>query len=152
MTDQAPTTKVCHACKIAKPLSEYMPSPRNADGYELRCKPCTYARRREQEIARQRPNSLQGVNRHIDTVPDSRPPVRLRVELQRQRDAGKPFRAAWPPALRAALRGLTPREAAEWRAVFNATRPAWQGHYCGLPWPIVSGLSLFVPDDDRAVA
>jgi hypothetical protein len=63
------------------------------------------------------------------------PPERLRRELERLRDRGISFSAAWPGAISVALRGETLASAIWWRKTFGEQRHVWRGSYSRAPWP-----------------
>ncbi len=77
------------------------------------------------------------------------PPERLCIELERQRELGRPFRVAWPLALNVALRGLYWHRQVEWRTSFNELRRVWAASY-SCPMARESAAGLFVPDDGQA--
>jgi hypothetical protein len=65
----------------------------------------------------------------MHTVPSPDPARRARQELVRQRDHGHPFEAAWPAALNAAMRGLPPTPAEQWRRALLDTEWCWRDAY-----------------------
>lgn len=147
----AETTRMCSKCGKEKPVSEFSRLARGRNGLETECRTCRNRRRRRSKAIADRPNGHEAINQAVEHAPDPQPAIRLRIELERLRDAGRPWRVAWPIAVGGALRDLPPGEAASWRRVFNETRGAWQGSYCGIPWPVAS-RRLVVPDDDQLAA
>lgn len=93
------------------------------------CLPCDNARKRRAEQMKADPFCISAVNRTVDYAPDNGPAVRLRIELQRQRAKGRPWRSAWPLAFSVALRDLDLVEQVSWRQAFSQTRSIWQTGY-----------------------
>jgi hypothetical protein len=88
---------------------------------------------------------------HAHTVPSPDPARRACRELLRQRAEGQPFEVAWGAAMCAAVRGLPPTPAQEWRCALMDTERAWRDAYTGQGSPV----ALFVPDTvpwERAAA
>src|SRR5215207_10611902 len=139
---RAETTKTCSRCKRAQPLTSFCPDRRSRSGVMPECRACRASRRRMTAF----PDGVFATNLLVEQAPDPAPAIRLRAELERQRDAGRPWRAAWPFAVGQAVRNLSPGEAASWRRAFSETRGAWQGSYCGITWPGVS-RPMFLPDE-----
>jgi hypothetical protein len=71
------------------------------------------------------------MTRHVHTVPSPDAARRARRELVGQRAQGHPFEVAWPAALSAATRGLSPTSAREWRCALVDTEWAWRDAYAG---------------------
>ena len=57
----------------------------------------------------------------------------VRRDLERRRQAGQDFPAAWRAAKSAALAGLPKHEREGWSAVLSAHRDEWQSGYEGRP-------------------
>jgi hypothetical protein len=69
--------------------------------------------------------------RMVDNSPDSRPAVRLRLELERDRQQGFTFDAVFADEIDWALDGfgLSGRDIESWRVAFRATEDAWRAAY-----------------------
>lgn len=82
-------------------------------------------RARAAELNRRFGHSLVG------QAPDSRPAVRLRKELERDRRLGEPFEAVWCEEVEYVIgcHGLTDADADQWRTAFLATVEAWRSAY-----------------------
>lgn len=65
----------------------------------------------------------------VDQAPDSRPAVRLRQELARDRRLGYSFDAVFKDEVEWAVAGLGPTEANGWREALLATEAAWCSGY-----------------------
>lgn len=148
----APETRRCALCRTEKAISEFARCPRSRGGRELRCRSCRNRTRRDrwQEL-RDYPNGVAATNVLVDLAPSPRPAIRLRAELERQRDRGRTFRKAWPVALSVALADLPLAEATSWRRIFTETRGAWASAYGRLPFPVASGPT-FALDEERTAA
>lgn len=139
----------CKSCGETFASDELVKSRRSSGGVAGLCLACNRKRRRSCE----RPFGIEATNHAVELAPDRAPAERLRAALEQQRDQGRPWRVAWPLALRVALDGLDPLDQIEWRRVFNATRGSWEGSFKGLDWPVASGPALALPDerdDDHA--
>lgn len=87
-----------------------------------------------------------------DPTQRSAKPVRdLRGELERARDGGDSFAAAWGPAIERALKDVAdPRERTLWRRVLTETAGAWHAAYDGAP-ACNAGKALELIGADRDV-
>jgi hypothetical protein len=77
------------------------------------------------------------------------PPERLRRELERLRDRGISFTAAWPVAINVAVRGEKLASAIWWQTTFGEQRHVWRVSYSRARWPANRRpvLALFDYDD-----
>jgi len=141
--------RTCTRCHLTKPIDDFGPLRYGRGGRAPHCRPCDTRRKREGERARHDPESRPAVNRAVKRAPDPEPAKRLRRELHRQRDAGRPFGSAWSFALNVAVRDLSPVEQADWREAFTAMRDIWQASYSRQPWPTSCPHAPFVADEDR---
>lgn len=93
-------------------------------------------------MATSSPDGVMAMTRHVHTVPSPDPARRARRELLRQRAQGRPFEVAWTAALSAAVRGLPPTPAQEWRCALLDTEWAWRDAYARQGSP----AALFMAD------
>jgi len=141
--------RTCSRCGDAKPADAFGAT---TGSRASQCLACERTRRREGERVRAAPLSVPAVNRAVDSAPDPSPARRLRAELRAARKAGRSFTAAWPAAIVAALRGLPPSEATEWRRSFASMRAVWSASYSRRPWPVNLTPALLPPDEHDAEA
>jgi len=146
--------RTCSRCGQRKVLGEFGAArgSRGAARLASQCLACERTRRREGERVRAEPLSVPAVNRAVDSAPDPSPARRLRAELRAAREAGRSFTATWPAAVAAALRGLPPSEATEWRRSFASMRAVWSASYSRRPWPANLTPALLPPDEHDAEA
>jgi hypothetical protein len=86
------------------------------------------------------------------TIPRVSVPGTLRQQLAASRRAGVDFEAAWPPAVRAAVTGVSlARERAAWREALTATQASWRAAYEDSPATRSERAVLVLADDDREV-
>ena len=137
-------TQACTRCGQVKPVTYFNRNARSRRGYEAECRACVLKRRRRHEAITASPNGPEAVNAMVDAAPDREPAIRLREELERHRDAGRPWTSAWPSALSTAVRDLATGEAVEWRKAFTSTREAWHGAYENSS---DAAPAMFVPND-----
>lgn len=76
------------------------------------------------------------------TSPDSRPAIRLRVELNRDRRLGVPWPDAWSDDVWLAVSGFDRAERLAWLEVFDATAEMWRRAYLREPLPTLPTRDL----------
>jgi len=83
----------------------------------------------------------------------STPPEALRASLTAERDSGRPFAHAWPPALTHALGSAeTDDERDAWTGALEATRRAWETAYAHQDAPACErALATLGCDPERTV-
>jgi len=119
-------TLKCNMCGSTD-AAQLVKSKRSRAGVYSLCYGC----RRQQRRMRETPLGTEAVNLAVDQAPDREPAIRLRVELEHARRAGRPWSSAWPLAQSRALKDLHPMLAVSWRRAFSGTRAAWESAYEG---------------------
>lgn len=139
------TLKRCSKCDELKPIVEYGRVSKVRTGLSAECTVCAGKRKRRAELISSFPNGPTATNHLVDLAPDRQPAVRLRLELQRRRDAGERFSQAWPMAVEVAVRELPPGDAAEWVLAFQWAQTRWLAGY--RPDLVCGRTRLFAPDE-----
>jgi hypothetical protein len=138
---------ICKLCGVDTPIGDLF-QHRLADGTPRPSRVCmTCHRRKAREQARALTQLKRPKRDSVDLSPDSRPAVRVRAQLQRDRAAGLPWSTRrFIKIVRASC--ATSGDGYEWRAVIEGQAVEWRRGYLRTGPPILSlSPSLF---DDRS--
>jgi hypothetical protein len=141
------THVVCRWCGQDKPVAE-MAHSRAVDGTRRpsrTCRACRKARELETKAGRLTRTSQDSV----DQAPDHRPAVRVRAQLQRDREAGLPWRTRhFVAVVRASC--ADDLDGREWKMVLESQIPAWRRGYTR-KGPTILTLSPSLFDDPEFI-